>query len=122
MVKIKTNEQAREAIANAGITTENITEDMLVMLWHRLSTSLRNSGNYNGTYAMNGPVGDKYMTCKTEQWEEREAVSFNQDGFIDFAGWADISNTKPILSAVEKWLNDLQNLTPVLSRPGTGVE
>jgi len=106
-MNIKTNDDAREAIAKAGITSDNVTDDQLIMLWHRLSLRLRNSGNYNGTYKMNAPTDAKFMTCSTEQWDEREAVSFNRDGFIGFAGWADSSNIRPILDGVSDWLGML---------------
>ena len=103
---IKTNDDARVAIKEAGITTDNVTDRQLKQLWYALSARLLESGNYNGTYEMNAPTGTKFMTCRTEQWDEREAVSFNRDGFIGFAGWADSSNVKPILKAVEDWLEN----------------
>ena len=107
-MEIKNNEHARELIAFAGITTDNVTDDQLVMLWHSLSARLRNSGNYNGTYAMNKPADLMFMTCRTEQWDEREAVSFNRDGFIGFAGWSDSKNIGPILLGVGDWLEKME--------------
>ena len=43
------------------------------------------------------------IEIKTEQWDRREAVSFNRDGFIGIAGWADNANVKPILDALVEW-------------------
>lgn len=106
-MEIKNNEHARELIAEAGITSDNVTVRQLKFLWLMLSTRLLESGNYNGTYEMNAPTGTKFMTCRTEQWDEREAVSFNRDGFIGFAGWADTQNTRPILDGVSDWLERL---------------
>ena len=105
-MKINNNDHARELIASAGITTENVTKAQLVILWHLLSNQLMESGNYRGTYAMNDG-GGKFMTCRTEQWDSREAVSFNRDGFIGFAGWADSKNIQPILDAVGDWLEQI---------------
>ena len=34
----------------------------------------------------------------------REAISFNEDGFIGFAGWADDTNVQPFLRAFHKWV------------------
>ncbi|MDN0064849.1 hypothetical protein [Collinsella ihumii] len=34
----------------------------------------------------------------------REAISFNEDGFIGIAGWADDTNVKPFLRAFHKWV------------------
>ena len=106
-MEIKSNDHARELIAAAGVTTANVTDDQLIMLWHSLSLRLRNSDNYNGTYAMNKPTDLMFMTCRTEQWDEREAVSFNRDGFIGFAGWADSKNVGVILDGVGDWLDKL---------------
>jgi len=101
-MKITNNDHARALIAAAGITTDNVTRAQLELLWYKLSLQLP-----SGTYAMNMGVDLKFMTCRTDQWHSREAVSFNQDGFIGFAGWADSSNIKPILDAVGEWLEVL---------------
>lgn len=37
----------------------------------------------------------------------REAISFNSDGFIGFAGWADNTNVQPFLRAFNNWVNEL---------------
>lgn len=37
-------------------------------------------------------------------FEDREAVSFNADGFVGIAGWADSKNSVPFLRAFETWL------------------
>jgi len=36
-------------------------------------------------------------------FKEREAISFNQDGFIGFAGWADSTNVVPFLKAFNRF-------------------
>ena len=58
---------------------------------------------------MTGEVSH-FMECCTDQWECREAVSFNHDGFVGFAGWADNRNIRPILDGVEEWLYVLLKL------------
>lgn len=37
-------------------------------------------------------------------FQGREAISFNSDGFIGIAGWADNTNVKPFLRAFHKWI------------------
>lgn len=37
-------------------------------------------------------------------FQGREAISFNEDGFIGIAGWADDTNVKPFLRAFGKWV------------------
>ena len=103
---IKTNDEARERIAAAGITKDNVTADQLQILRNCISARMIDSGNYNGTYRMDEKAS-LFMTCSTEQWEGREAVSFNRDDFIGFAGWADSNNIKPILQGVGDWLETL---------------
>ena len=39
-------------------------------------------------------------------FEDREAISFNPDGFIGFAGWADSSNIRPFLRAFARWMSE----------------
>lgn len=41
-------------------------------------------------------------------FEKRECISFNQDGFIGFAGWASDKNVKPIIKGFIKWLKDIE--------------
>ncbi|MGG3890247.1 hypothetical protein [Metabacillus fastidiosus] len=41
-------------------------------------------------------------------FSNREGITFNQDGFIGFAGWASGYNLKPFVDAFEKWMDWLQ--------------
>ena len=41
-----------------------------------------------------------------DQWNGREAISFNSDGFIGFCGWADMQNSQPFLNAFRRWLTE----------------
>lgn len=38
-------------------------------------------------------------------FKEREAISFNNGGFIGFAGWADSTNVSPFINAFVKFVN-----------------
>ena len=40
-------------------------------------------------------------------FKDRECISFNPDGFIGFAGWADSSNSEPILIAFANWCKSI---------------
>lgn len=40
-------------------------------------------------------------------FERRECISFNANGWIGFAGWADQGNTNPILRAFIEWCDAL---------------
>ena len=58
---------------------------------------------------------DKYLNLTAaflfvdgSYFEKRECISFNQDGFIGFAGWASDKNVKPIIKGFIKWLKDIE--------------
>jgi hypothetical protein len=69
-----------------------------------ISKHLRRSGIYRGTARLARAKKDlKFIEMRTDQWDRREAVSFNRDGFIGVAGWADNNNVKPLLDALVEW-------------------
>lgn len=39
-------------------------------------------------------------------FKDREAISFNKDGFVGFAGWADSTNVRPFLKAFGRWATE----------------
>lgn len=51
----------------------------------------------------NGSILECYLYVNSHYFTQRECISFNRDGFIGFAGWADQGNTNPILRAFLKW-------------------
>lgn len=105
-----TRDKVRQAIKSAGITTDNVTAEQLASLHSHIDKAMIESGCYNGTMRMNsGGIKDLwFMSCRTEQWKSREAVSFNCDGFIGFAGWAaDDNNVQPILEGVVNWVKEM---------------
>lgn len=106
--KFTTNDEARAAIAAAGITTETINIMQIRVLWSFISREMKHSNCFNGCYKMDELTNFKYLTCSSDYFEGREAVSFNDDGFIGFAGWASSSNAQPILDGVAKWLESME--------------
>lgn len=56
------------------------------------------------------PIGqgiyEAYLRVDGRYWQGREAISFNDDGFIGFAGWADDDNVQPFLRAFAIWLKE----------------
>lgn len=94
----------RNRLAKEGITTENVTVDEIKSLRVIINKHLKRSGIYNGTAKLCRSKKDvRFLEMKTDQWESREAVSFNRDGFIGIAGWADNNNVQPLLSALLEW-------------------
>ena len=104
-----TNGQLRELISEKGITTDNITQSQLNELHRHLSICLLQSGCFKNQFQMDGRKGHPYMTCSSHYFNKREAVSFNSDGFIGFAGWASTNNVIPIRQGVLNWLDELTN-------------
>ena len=55
--------------------------------------------------AQNGKgIYEAYLRVDGRYWQGREAISFNGDGFIGIAGWADDNNVQPFLRAFVRWL------------------
>lgn len=113
-MKIKNSEQSRNVIKrddlrsflwSKNITTTSVTYKQIRKLHRILREKLKDSGLYDGTFRMRriGTKNYKFLTCTSGNFEKREAVSFNPDGFIGFAGWADNKNIVPILDGVYKW-------------------
>ena len=51
------------------------------------------------------PYMSMFITVLCDNYSEREAISFNPDGFIGFAGWASTYNTKLFTNAFKEWVD-----------------
>jgi hypothetical protein len=60
-------------------------------------------------FSTNGELKECYLFMNSHYFTQRECISFNKDGFIGFAGWADSRNTKPIIDAFVEWVDNLSN-------------
>src|SRR5690606_6262826 len=49
------------------------------------------------------------IRCKAYYFDKRQAVTFERDNFIGFAGWSDPHNVQPILCAFVQWVFELQS-------------
>lgn len=49
-----------------------------------------------------------YMYVDSHYFTKRECISFNKNGFIGFAGWADDKNRRPILIGFNNWCKYLK--------------
>ena len=102
-------DNVRQLLTEKGITIEVITEKQLYDLWKILKQKLKESDCFQSSFRMNPPSRTKdmsFLTCKANYFDKREAVSFNSDGFIGFAGWASDKNVQPILEGVTDWANE----------------
>lgn len=47
-----------------------------------------------------------FIRVSSNYFSGREAISFNEDGFIGFAGWASDTNIKPFIRAFYRWITE----------------
>lgn len=114
---------ARQYFTDKGLTYDNITEGDILILSMMLEKELKRSNKTGETSVStitlskkidmkkktNGHIICCFLYVNSHYFERREAISFNQDGFIGFAGWADQGNTNPILRAFLKWCDYLSD-------------
>lgn len=114
--QVCSRDDAREYFKSKGLTYDNITEgDILVLTMllqrelkksnkdHETSVDMTLSSKVNMRRKSNGSIICCFLYVNANYFTRREAISFNQDGFIGFAGWADVGNTNPLLRAFLKW-------------------
>ena len=116
-----TNNEAREYFAEKGLSYSDITEgDILVLIMllnrhikaavkdHETSvSSICLSSKIDLKKKTNGSIICCYLYLNSHYFTQRECISFNRDGFIGFAGWADQGNVNPILRAFLEWCDYL---------------
>ncbi|MCY8060997.1 hypothetical protein P8859_06000 [Bacillus spizizenii] len=113
------SEEARNYFIQKGLSYEDITEGdicVLVILLnkhvketvkaHKMSVdTMRMSQKIKSKYKTNGTLKCCYLYINSHYFTQREAISFNPDGFIGFAGWADSSITQPLIDAFIEWVD-----------------
>lgn len=60
-----------------------------------------------------GGIREAFLFCDGSYFNGREAISFNEDGFIGFCGWADSMNSRPFVSGFCRWVDEW--MTPAKS-------
>ena len=114
-----TRDDAREEFKKCGLSYKNIHTWDISLLWEMLnknlnvaskkkltSIPLRMSKVKKVNYADDGTsIKGCYLYVNGDYFTRRECISFNVDGFIGFAGWADSKNTEPIVSTFCEWCN-----------------
>ena len=116
-----TNDEARQYFSDKGLTYADITEGDILVLIGNLNKELKKSNKAGETSVdtmhlskkitmkknRDGSIISCYLYMNSHYFTQREAISFNTDGFIGFAGWADQGNTNPILRAFLGWCDYL---------------
>lgn len=116
-----TNEEARECFKSKGLTYKNITSGDICTLVMLLNKHIKQACKENkmsvdtmhmsekikSKYSTSGKLKECYLFMNSHYFTRRECISFNKDGFIGFAGWADSRNTAPILQAFVEWCDSI---------------
>ena len=115
------NDEARQYFKDKGLTYADITEGDILVLVGNLNKEIKKSNKAGETSTdtmhlskkiaikknRDGSIVSCYLYMNSHYFTQREAISFNSDGFIGFAGWADQGNTNPLLRAFLKWCDSL---------------
>ena len=115
-----TNDEARQYFTDKGLTYKDITEGDILTLVMLLNKHIKAANKDNETSVemylsskevikkrTNGKLLACYLYLNSHYFTRRECISFNEDGWIGFAGWADQGNTNPILRAFLEWCDIL---------------
>lgn len=116
MVVISRRELARNYYRQCRITYDDITMDDIYKLIQLLNKRIAeanscmiminepklNGANRNVIFKKNKLVFAE-LRVKGKYFDDREAITFNKDGFIGLCGWADIDNLTPFLMGFKDW-------------------
>ena len=122
IVPVCTNNDARDYFKKCGLSYDDITEGDILTLVILLNQEIKKS-NKSGETSMGTLTLSKkmdfvqsskhtmkrcFLYVNSHYFTQWECISFNEDGFIGFCGWADQGNTNPILRAFLKWCDVLK--------------
>lgn len=118
--QVCTADEARDYFKAKGLTYGDITEDDILVLTILLQREFKKSNKAKETsvdmtiskntdvkWADDGTLISCFFHMSAHYFTDREAISFNRDGFIGFAGWADVGNRNPLLRAFLAWCDFL---------------
>lgn len=112
-----TRDEARHLFANADLGYSCLTPANIKLLRRIINEQMKASGLIGGSFRclQRGSIQrtnhgkSAEIRCKSNYFDGRETVSFNTDGFIGFAGWADAQNVQPILAGFAAWVKEVAN-------------
>lgn len=112
-----TKDEARQYFVDKGLTYDDVKEGDILILAMLLNRHFNIANKEHETCVdtmrlsekkaikkkSNGSIISCFLYLNSHYFTRRECISFNPDGFIGFAGWADQGNTNPILRAFLEW-------------------
>ena len=119
-----TNEEARAYFKNKGLTYKYITSGDILALVLLLNQELKKANKSGETsvntmrlsekmktkYRTNGTLIYAHIYINSHYFTQRQCISFEEDGFIGFAGWADQQNLNPIIRAFLRWCDGIAEI------------
>jgi len=106
-----TRDEARSHWKKSGLSFASLTPSNLRNLRGKVNKAMIASGAIGESYRAHQrfTIRDTHaaLRCRAYYFEQREAITFNKDGFVGFAGWADDTNIQPILSAFCAWVDEM---------------
>ena len=117
-----TNDEARDYFKECGLSYKDIMEGDILALVLLLNRELKKSNKIGETSVntmslskkinmkknTDGSIRTCFLYMNSHYFTRREAISFNQDGYIGFAGWADSGNLNPLKRAFLAWCDQLK--------------
>lgn len=110
-----TREDARSYWTAAGLAVAELDFGKVDRLREMIDAEMQSGGYLRGTFRAKKKVkrlrsGCWHVAC--EAWyfkgsHARQAVTFQEDGFIGFAGWSDDTNIQPIIRAFMAWVDEM---------------
>ncbi len=102
-----------------GLSYQDITEGDLVALQLLLNQTFKKyresvnvgpltiSRKFQQTYHKDGSLKRAFLFVNGGYFKDRESISFNEDGFIGFCGWASDRSAEPFVEAFKQWCDYL---------------
>lgn len=116
MDKTSQTELRRNNFKESGLTYADVTMsdiDRLITLINEFGAVHKNMVmkvsrvlKKDFSFSVKGGIIKGYIKVNGPYFDKREAISFNEGGFIGFAGWADKYNVRPFTKAFDTWLGE----------------
>lgn len=114
---------ARKHFLKCGLSYKDIGLDEINVLVYYLNKNIENYKSYlvevkepvlKGKYKnivldSNKKIKFAELRVKGTYFDDREAITFNEDGWIGFCGWADMQNLTPFVMGFIEWCNFLKD-------------
>lgn len=102
-------ESMRGVFSSSALDYSIVTNLDIEKLRLMLADELESSGCFDNSFRVHSSCEvfkGKYadIKCSSSYFVSRQCLTFEEDGFIGFAGWADDKNIQPILRAFKKWI------------------